>query len=262
MPKPVSETTAANLISDAPPSENKIESSTPVVTAAELLTDKTPEITVAKDAPAEVVPQSAPLTPVSEIVASEVNGAPPTTDETGKYRKATDYENLDWNKTNAQLAREQGVTPQYMGQLRKKLKDRPPTVDGDAPKPDFSDVMPKTEVAAIDYGLMASTVFDMSTGTLTMIFGPEWQPRSPEEKNVVVMSLRSYFEKQQLKDLPPGVILAFVCLGYASTRITAPATKTKLQLAWAWIKHKASSLRRKKPGLAIVPKPTNTAIEA
>src|SRR5258706_16281604 len=106
---------------------------------------------------------------------------------------------------------------------------------------------------------MAATVFDMSTGTLSMIFGPEWQPKAPEERQAVVSTLQAYFTAKQAKDLPPGVILCFVCCAYAATRVTTPNTAGKLKHIWAWTKVKIGGLMlkfKRKPKIAGMPKPS------
>lgn len=167
--------------------------------------------------------------------------------------KLEDYLSLDWNKSNAELAVETGKTEVYMSQVRWKVKAYQAT--GTKSPPDFSDVIPTPEKAAIDYQLMAQTVFDMSTGTLSMVLGPEWQPKDAQERDVMVMSLKAYLTAKQVQDLPPGVILTFVCMAYAAPRFQAPPTRAKIKGLWGWCKDKLSKLRRKKPAMiAVLPK--------
>ncbi len=178
-------------------------------------------------------------------------------------RKAGDYAGLDWRKSNVELAKEVGVTPQYIRILRKKhdegtLTEQPAI---DKPQTELVETAP-AQVVATNYEIMAATVFDMSVGTLTMVFGPEWQPRNPEEKGAVVMTLKAYMESKQMKDLPPGVILAFVCMAYAAPRFTAPATSTKLKVGWSWFKEKCKKfLPRKKFAPVVMATPAESPKE-
>jgi len=236
---------------------------------------------LAKVTTTKVVPESAtPLTPVSELIevippktdspvstasdiadilnetAGSASAQPLSQPELAPFQKKErykleDYVSLDWNKSNAELAKETGKTEVYMSQVRWKVKAFKATGDNGR-KPDFSDILPTTEKAAIDYQLMSGTLFDMSTGTLSMVLGPEWQPKDAQERDVMIMSLKAYLTAKQVQDLPPGVILAFVCCAYAAPRFRAPATAEKLRFGWRWIKEKLSKLRRKKPPILTV----------
>ena len=118
-------------------------------------------------------------------------------------------------------------------------------------KADFSDIVDDTtpespltaQQAATDYVALSNVTFDTAVAVLTMAFGPEWQPSSPEEKNAVVVCLENYYRTKQVKDIPPGVLLAVVCLSYAAPRVKHPNTAGKLKNAWLWFKIKI--LRRK-----------------
>lgn len=102
------------------------------------------------------------------------------------------------------------------------------------PTADFSDL----KNAGTDYSFLAGMMFDTGAGVLTMTFGPEWQPRSPDEKNAVCVPLAAYLKTKNVVDLPPGVLLAIAILAYSAPRITAPTTKEKIKGFWLWIKSK------------------------
>lgn len=119
--------------------------------------------------------------------------------------------------------------------------------------PDFSDMTP--EAAATDYSAMSAMIFDSSTGILTMTFGPEWQPQSPQERDAVTKALATYLQAKQVKDIPPGMMLAVVILAYSAQRLKAPTTANKLVMVWTWIKTKL--FKRRQPLLTIVSPPAN-----
>lgn len=105
--------------------------------------------------------------------------------------------------------------------------------------PSFADVLSQPESpSGPDYSQLAGMTFDMSVGMATMIFGPEWQPRSPDEKAVVVAPLAAYMKSKGMSDLPPGMVLSLVCIAYAAPRLQAPTTKQKVVGIWLWIKSK------------------------
>ena len=120
------------------------------------------------------------------------------------------------------------------------------------PAPDFSDIGGPAAPPPIQplvnpsqrYEVLAGQTFDLSTGLLSKVFGPEWQPSDADERKAVVYAIHKYYESVQLPDLPPGYLLCFVCLAYAAPRLGAQPTKTKLQRAFLWLKSKFS---RQKP---------------
>lgn len=165
-------------------------------------------------------------------------------------RTLNDYLKLDWTKTNADLARECGVTPQAIAQQRKKVE----VARAAGKVPTFEDVTkPETPLAVqvVDYDAMAAVVFTMTTGLLTTTFGPEWQPRpaeqpgQPGEKDIVCGALSLYFKSKNAQDIPPGLMLTAVVIAYAGPRLRAPNTSSKLQMAWTWFKLKLSRFRKK-----------------
>lgn len=108
---------------------------------------------------------------------------------------------------------------------------------------------PTNDGAKVDYTLIASVVFDMGTNGLAMGLGPEWQPQNPQERELVVSSLAKYFESREVKDIPPGVMLALVIGIYSLPRLNKPSTAGKIRVGWAWVKEK---FRRKPKALKVV----------
>lgn len=127
-----------------------------------------------------------------------------------------------------------------------------PTAPGSS-KPNFDDAEGKTKAAEsakpIDYMGMSKMIFQMSTGTLANIFGPEWLPRPaqpgmPGEEEIVIVHLATYLKSKEIPDIPPGVMLCLVLSMYAAPRFQAPTTKEKVKGVWFWIKSKFT--KRKK----------------
>jgi hypothetical protein len=225
---PVTEVTAPPITENATP-PTKTETTVMEVTAPPV-ENGTPTTT------APVIEETTPAAQVESVLPPPGKGS----------RSLDDYRKLDWTKTNAELARETGVSRQRISQIRKEIENKP------APgTPDFGDVCGNQAQATaveqvVNYDVMAVSVFDMSTGVLTMIFGNEWQPKSQEEKQMVCTGLKTYFQSKQMQDLPPGLMLTAICLAYAAPRLREPNTSSKLAMAWAWCKMKVSSFRKKK----------------
>ncbi len=113
---------------------------------------------------------------------------------------------------------------------------RPP---GSKTKPKSPSTIAEVEtVKPVDFRAMGNLVFDLSTNALAMGLGPEWKPQSEQERELVADSLAKYFESQQLKDIPPGMMLLLVCGVYALPRVNQPKTKEKLAAGWTWLKMK------------------------
>lgn len=116
-------------------------------------------------------------------------------------------------------------------------------VDGGATQTaDFSDLATPAPEKAVDYDMLAGMSFDMTTNTLALVLGNEWQPQNDTERAVVVGAVKTYLQAKQVQDIPPGMLLAIVLTAYAAPRLRAPNTASKLSLAWAWFK---SKLRRR-----------------
>jgi hypothetical protein len=124
------------------------------------------------------------------------------------------------------------------------------STDTESP-PDFSDLggepipptgdtftTPPVTHDTVNYHAMSEMLFDMSTGLLSKTFGPEWQPSNEEERGHVISAIELYARTKQLPDLPPGYMLCFVIGMYSLPRLAAPTTKSKLFMAWLWLKSK------------------------
>lgn len=105
------------------------------------------------------------------------------------------------------------------------------------------------DVPQVDYALMSSMCFDMGTNALSMVFGPEWQPNSEQEKNAVVASLASYMRAKEVKDIPPGMMLCFILAVYSAPRLRHQTTGGKLKLWFMWVRSKLT--RKKNPAPTI-----------
>lgn len=116
-----------------------------------------------------------------------------------------------------------------------------------AGQPSFADVLAGAETTGgPDYLALAGITFDMATGVLSMTFGPEWQPRSPDEKNAVCSALAAYMKSKGMTDLPPGYVLSFVALAYAAPRFAVPTTRDKIKFFFGWIKDRVFGIFRRK----------------
>lgn len=135
------------------------------------------------------------------------------------------------------------ATPVTVGDQPRK-RGRPP---GSKTKtaPDFSDVTQLSAVT-VDYGVMAGATFDMTVGIAASTFGPEWMPRTPEERNMVVESLRVYLASKQVKDIPPGLMLTIILVAYSAPRLNAPPTREKLRFGFTWVKMRVSGFFRRR----------------
>lgn len=100
------------------------------------------------------------------------------------------------------------------------------------------------EKPAVNYRQLAEVCFDLSTNTAGAIIGPEWRSSGPAEREGMLVPLEMYLRAQEVKDIPPGAILCFAIAGYVTARLQVPNTRTKLNLAWAWIKSKMPGKRK------------------
>lgn len=100
------------------------------------------------------------------------------------------------------------------------------------------------EKSAVNYRQLAEVCFDLSTNTAGAIIGPEWRSSGPAEREGMLVPLEMYLRSQEVKDIPPGAILCFAIAGYVTARLQVPNTRTKLNLAWAWIKSKMPGKRK------------------
>jgi hypothetical protein len=126
-------------------------------------------------------------------------------------------------------------------------------------KPDFSDITQSAATGgAVNYNQLAALTFDMSTGLLANIFGPEWMARADapgattsKERDHMCGAISRYMESKQMPDMPPGVILTICCVAYAAPRFQAPPTKTKIKLWLGWTWTKVTGFFKRKPRLKV-----------
>lgn len=111
--------------------------------------------------------------------------------------------------------------------------------------PNIADLRAAAENVAVDYKLMSEATFDLSTGVMASTLGPEWNPKTEEERQMVCKPLARYFEWKKMKDLPPNLALALVCAAYSAPRLREPGTASKLRMLWAWCKDWVLRLRGK-----------------
>jgi hypothetical protein len=83
-----------------------------------------------------------------------------------------------------------------------------------------------------------------------LVGGEEWAPRQDPESganefDVMSQAWGKYLEAKNMKDIPPGVMLAFVMAAYVGPRLFMPKTKTRLQKAKDWLVLKVYRRREK-----------------
>jgi len=129
-------------------------------------------------------------------------------------------------------------TPPESTEEIRRGRGRPPGSRNKPKSPSSIAEAPPAPTIIPNYALMGEVVFDMSTNALAVGLGEEWLPSSQQERMLVCGSLAKYFEAQQVKDIPPGMMLGLVVSVYALPRLSKPNTRSKIMLAWAWIKSK------------------------
>lgn len=82
-----------------------------------------------------------------------------------------------------------------------------------------------------------------------MLGGDEWAfvrnvELGVDERAQGIDAFTTYYKAKGVTDVPPGVIIAIWGLGYIGPRMAMPQTKSRLQLAWSWIKTKFARNRR------------------
>lgn len=86
----------------------------------------------------------------------------------------------------------------------------------------------------------AALTFNLVTGTLSTVLGPEWLPRDKQEKDFVTEAIAEYYRQVGVVELSPKTALCLVCLSYSLPRISQPNTKQKLGLSFLWFKAKCA----------------------
>lgn len=96
---------------------------------------------------------------------------------------------------------------------------------------------------------------EMTIGTCTMVFGPEWQARvHKDETGRVLLDERSYMAKayadycaaKGIHDIPPGVALSLALVAYAAPRFAEPETRERAGTIREWLACKVASWKVKK----------------
>lgn len=121
--------------------------------------------------------------------------------------------------------------------------------------PSFADVISNNPAAPVDYQAMSGMMFDMTTGVAAGLLGQEWLPRedapgsrTSKERDAMVSAIALYLKSKEVKDIPPGLMLTIVCIAYAGPRLREPSTKSKIVMAWTWVKMKIT----RKPKLKVL----------
>jgi hypothetical protein len=76
-----------------------------------------------------------------------------------------------------------------------------------------------------DYKGLATFAVDMTTGGMAGLLGPHWQcrpapgPGLPDEREMLIGHLTKYLEENEIKDIPPGVLLGISVAGYVIPRV-------------------------------------------
>ncbi len=99
-------------------------------------------------------------------------------------------------------------------------------------------------------------------GTMTQLFGDEWQPRTKavagyDERELMQTAAGDYCVAKGITDFPPGVTLSILGFGYFIARFQMPVTKQKLSgfkafVAIRWMKYKTKKEFKKAGILARV----------
>ena len=76
-----------------------------------------------------------------------------------------------------------------------------------------------------------------------MVFKEDGKP-TQDEINQVTYAYQTYFRAKNIRDLPPGVILATALITYAGPRMMKPKTSKKIAGAWEKIKKRYSKNKR------------------
>ena len=88
----------------------------------------------------------------------------------------------------------------------------------------------------------AGMTFDLSAGALANIFGAEWLPKSPDERNFVVSAIAAYYRETGVKEISPKMMLLIAVASYSAPRLAEPNTRDKLKMFWLWGKNKLSGI--------------------
>lgn len=76
-----------------------------------------------------------------------------------------------------------------------------------------------------------------------MVFKEDGKP-TQDEINQVTYAYQTYFRAKNIRDLPPGVILATALIVYAGPRLMKPKTSKKIGVLWEKVKKRYSRKKR------------------
>jgi len=133
------------------------------------------------------------------------------------------------------------------GSTKKNLLDGGISVLPESAQPPPNPPPTAENIPQVNYALLSETFFDTGTGALAVAFGPEWHPRTPDERQAVCGALSNYLRAKEVKDIPPGAMLTIVLLAYSAPRLKEPATSGKIKMGILWIKNKLSRKKTLRP---------------
>jgi len=115
------------------------------------------------------------------------------------------------------------------GQPRKKPGR--PSKNGTAQAPHKATI-PRTKqqdkAVTVSSAELARATFALFARITSAAIGPEWEPQSMEEADGMRAALTAYIESKGDRDIPPGLMLAFVFAGYSASRLEHDNTRRKL----------------------------------
>lgn len=178
--------------------------------------------------PLENVIPSVEATPASEPPISEsddISGNPPISPSgTGRGESG---QTVKSNAENGEAS--QAEEPRKPGRPKgSRGNPKPPNILEAGADPD-----------AIVKGTAALT-FNLVTGTLSTVLGPEWLPRDNKERDFVTDAIAEYYRQAGVVELSPKTALCLVALSYSLPRISQPNTRQKLGLSFLWFKDKCA----------------------
>jgi len=116
--------------------------------------------------------------------------------------------------------------------LFRKKRQRKKSKIADIPEPD----------ATMAFKACGATTAEMVFIACQGLGGPDWVPRD-EERAYMTEAWTQYYQAKDIKDLPPGVIVATAMISYAAPRFTMPETQSRFKKFLTWAKAKVNKLR-------------------
>ena len=116
------------------------------------------------------------------------------------------------------------------------------TIGGLEPKPGigFAEGQPASEAEIIVTGQSAASL----TFLLGMVVFKEDGKPTQDEINQVTYAYQTYFRAKNIRDLPPGVVLATALITYAGPRLMKPKTSKRIAGLWEKLKKRFSRTTR------------------